>query len=59
MIEKISYFKLECDHCKKQSKNFKNHQEARKEKWAIARDRKTCYCPVCARMYRYGVAWNY
>lgn len=57
MITKIAYFELNCDHCKKTTDKFKNHQEARKKGWAIARDRKTCYCPKCAYMYRYGVTW--
>lgn len=58
MIEKICYFILKCDHCQKETANFKNHEEARKSHWAIRRDRKGCYCPTCANYYRIGVPYD-
>lgn len=41
-----------CDDCKKVVKPFKSLKQARKSGWAIARDRKMCYCPKCAPRHR-------
>lgn len=55
MIEKVSYFTLTCDNCRKKTEQVKTHQEAREKKWAISRDRKHCYCPKCAPWHRVGI----
>ena len=59
MIRKINYFILSCDgtNCLKTAK-FNNFQEMRKNKWAVSRDRKHCYCPNCRKWYTIGIPFE-
>lgn len=52
MRDGINY---KCDDCGKPAV-FKSYKKARAASWALAKDYKTCYCPVCAEKYRIGAA---
>ena len=40
-----------CDHCGKERRLY-SIKSARENMWAVSRDRKRCYCPSCATLYR-------
>ena len=49
MIEKL--YRFSCVECPT-VKLYSDRAEARSWGWAIARDKKTCYCPACALKHR-------
>ncbi len=45
-------YQFVCDDCLAHQTFVGGISQARKNGWAIAIDRNTCYCPTCAPMYR-------